>query len=290
MTQKITLNHKRIGSGKLRGVEHNIPVSVVLPCFRCAETVERAISSIIQQTQSPAEVIMVDDASGDETMPTIREIEAQYPELIKVLALNTNSGPANARNAGWAVATQPYIAFIDSDDSWHPDKLKIQYEFMLSHPDVALSGHQCVHIRNGDKTPSIPEDFQVTTINARSLLVKNAFSTPTAMLKSNIDFRFKDGKRCAEDLFLWQQISFGGLKVVRLECPLAYVHKAKYGDSGLSAQLWKMQRGELDNFSAIYRAGHIDIFLYIAATLFSVLKFFKRLFVSKLRFLKADSR
>ena len=99
---------------------------MVVPCYRCAATIERAIASVAAQTQRPQEVILVDDASGDETLQQLYSLQSQYGEWIKVVALTTNVGAASARNAGWNVATQPYIAFLDSDDAWHPQKVAIQ--------------------------------------------------------------------------------------------------------------------------------------------------------------------
>lgn len=260
-----------------------VPVSVVIPCFRCAKTIGRAVASVSRQTQKPSEVVLVDDASDDDTLTVLQEIENQYSGWIKVISLKVNTGAATARNAGWLATTQPYIAFLDADDSWHFDKLRIQYEYMQNNQDVALSGHQCVLFHDSQNLPTLPIRFYATKINAISLLFKNSFATPTVMLKCDIQFRFQNGKRCAEDLLLWQQIAFGGLKVMRIESPLAYVHKPYYGASGLSAQLWEMEFGELNNFVTIYRAGKINFLWYAAATLFSLIKFSKRLLGTNLR-------
>jgi len=267
-------------------MEHDqivVPVNVVIPCFRCAHTVKCAIDSIVKQTHKPAGVILVDDASRDDTLGVLWELEKRYAGWIKVIALDENVGAGSARNAGWAIATQPYIAFLDADDSWHPEKLRIQYEYMRNKPDITLCGHQCVCLHNSDDPPVALENFPVTKISANSLLFKNAFSTPTVMLKRDIPFRFQEGKHFAEDFLLWQQIAFAGLQVVRLESPLAYVHKSLYGAGGLSAQLWKMEGGELSNFAFLYRAASINFPLYAISVFFSVVKFMKRVLVTRLR-------
>jgi glycosyltransferase involved in cell wall biosynthesis len=260
-----------------------VPVTVVIPCFNCAKTIVRAVTSIVLQTQKPAEVILVDDASGDGTLELLREIEQQYSGWIKVTTLAENQGAASARNAGWSIATQPYIAFLDADDSWHPEKLRIQYEYMRNNPDVALCGHQCIWLSDGETLPVLPEDFHTTRISAGRLLFKNAFSTPTVMLRDNLQFRFQGGKRCAEDLLLWQQIAFAGLQVMRIESALAYVHKPLYGAGGLSSQLWEMEKGELANFGVLYRAKSVNLILCTVATFFSIAKFVKRLLITKLK-------
>jgi glycosyltransferase involved in cell wall biosynthesis len=61
---------------------------------------------------------------------------------VKVIPLTINDGPGTARNVDWEVAKESYIAFLDADDSWHPEKLRIQNELIWNNPDVALCGHQ----------------------------------------------------------------------------------------------------------------------------------------------------
>lgn len=260
-----------------------IPVSVVIPCFNCAMTIGRAVQSILQQTGMPMEIILVDDASKDESFSILEELVRKNFGLVQALHLDENAGAGSARNAGWALATQPYIAFLDADDSWHVDKLRIQYEYMRANPAVTLSGHQCAMLEDAHLAPKVDEDYLVSEISSHSLLLKNAFSTPTTMLKRSIPFRFEEGKRHAEDLLLWQQIAFAGLLVTRLESPLAYVHKPLYGVSGLSANLWEMEKGELSNFVILYRSGRIGELSYFGATLFSLAKFARRLIISSLR-------
>lgn len=254
-----------------------VPVSVIIPCFRCAHTIVRAIDSVVHQTNTPAEVILIDDCSGDETVNILLNLEKYHSGWLKVLILNENNGAANARNIGWESASQPYIAFLDADDSWHPKKIHIQYEYMRNHPEVALTGHQSIWLRES-KFPPITLGIQRSTpVSALSLVFKNCFSTPSVMVKKNIQFRFSANKLHAEDLYLWQQIAFSGLTITRLECPLAYVHKALYGASGLSAQLWKMEMGELDNLISLYQSRDINWLLFTLATGFSIVKFIKRL-------------
>ena len=79
-----------------------LPVSVVIPCYRCAATLDRALQSVLAQTQPPAEIIVVDDASDDATPRVI----AALPPSIKKIRLPENRGAGSARNAGWQAATQ----------------------------------------------------------------------------------------------------------------------------------------------------------------------------------------
>jgi len=76
-------------------------VSVIIPCYRCTDTIERAVNSIAEQTLLPAEVILVDDLSGDNTLAQLHRIQENYPQgWIHVIALPKNASPGTARNVG----------------------------------------------------------------------------------------------------------------------------------------------------------------------------------------------
>lgn len=256
----------------------SVPVSVVVPCFRCAHTIGRALTSVLKQTALPIEVILVDDASGDGTREALNTWQQRYPTLIRVTSLESNGGAGTARNVGWAMASQPYVAFLDADDTWHPEKLTRQYAYMALHPDISLSGHLCQSQLEDEpaQVTGLEKWASTRTIPTFQWLFKNAFSTPTVMVRREIPHRFTDGRRYAEDFLLWQQIAFSGQEVVRLEAPLAQVHKPFYGAAGLSSNLWKMEQGELANFAILHRGGSISFPMYLFACTFSLLKFVRR--------------
>lgn len=258
-------------------MQDTVPVSVVIPCFRCAATIGYAVASVAQQVRKPAEVILVDDASGDGTWAALQQLAHSHPGWVKLLHLEENRGAASARNAGWTVATQPYIAFLDADDSWHAGKLNIQYEYMKSHPNVWLCGHPCVEFGKDIAPSSWPAPpVSATRVTATGMLFKTAFSTPSVMLRRDLPYRFQEGKRYAEDALLWQQVAFSGLGIVCLRAPLAYLHKARYGAGGLSSEMWAMERGELANLVEHYKAGKIGIPLLLLAGMFSLIKYARR--------------
>ena len=262
----------------------SVPVSVVIPCFRCAKSIVGAVESIEQQSIKPAEVILVDDSSGDDTLVILQNIASKHAGWIKIVELKKNMGAGSARNAGWGAASQPYIAFLDADDSWHPEKLSIQYEYMRNNPEISLCGHSCIQLNYSDTLPVIQKRPFIKKLSAKNLLFKSPFSTTSSiMLKREIAFRFKEGKRYSEDLLLWQKIAFSGLQIARMESPLAYFHKPLYGAVGLSAQLWKMEKGELENLNALRKENNISYWLFSAAYAFSAIKFVKRLVVTMIK-------
>ena len=277
------------GSGvSMKGNAPHTPVSVVIPCYCCSETIERAVSSVVNQTQLPVEIWLVDDASPDDgrTLNKLYELKMRYTNMvqIEIIALPVNGGPSVARNAGWDAATQPYIAFLDADDSWHTQKLEIQYEWMKEHPEIALTGHKCLWLKKEDSFPQsgepLPkvEEFQVRRITKLSLLFSNRFSTLSVMLKSELPFRFEPKKRHSEDYLLWLQITLSGYQCAFLDLSLAYLYKAPYGEGGLSGDLWKMEKGELDTYCQVYKEGYINLFAWLFLVLFSFAKFCRRVF------------
>ena len=107
------------------------PISVIIPCFNCSNEVENAVQSIFNQTVRPTELILVDDCSNDGglTIKKLASIQSRFMDLLPTYVLQTpsNSGPGVARNLGLKTQSQPYIAFLDSDEVWHCAKLETQY-------------------------------------------------------------------------------------------------------------------------------------------------------------------
>jgi glycosyltransferase involved in cell wall biosynthesis len=253
------------------------PVSVVIPCYRCKETIDRAIASVAAQTLRPAEVILVDDGSGDGTREHLERLAAAHPAgWIRVVPLERNEGAASARNAGWVAARQPYLAFLDADDAWHPRKIELQYAYMAAHPDVALSGHGC-RLARGPVEHERIEAIEAEPMSRLALLASNSLATPSVMLRRGLPQRFRAGRRHVDDHLLWLQIQGSGGQVVWLAPPLAYVYKARYGEGGLSAQLWPMEKAELANYWILRSEGGIGWLGAAALSAWSLAKFLRRL-------------
>jgi len=254
------------------------PISVIIPCYRCAQKIERAVASVVAQTWQPREVILVDDASDDDTPKVLRALQGRYSDdWIKVILREQNSGPAVARNAGWEAATQPCLAFLDADDTWHPHKIEIQLQHMQAYPEIVITGHRWRWIRE-NKTPlAIPERFKIYPVTYRQLLVSNAFLTPTVMLRRSLAFRFDTNKRFSEDYLLWLIILARGYKGAFLDIELAYICKAPYGVGGLSGHLWAMEKGELDTYWKLHKAKLLPWSAFIGLSGLSLVKYLRRL-------------
>lgn len=111
-------------------------ISVVLPTYNRAADLKRAVDSVLNQTYPHFELIIVDDGSTDETIALINEIKDERVSFIKH---SVNKGAAASRNTGIKISNGKYIAFLDSDDTWHPEKLEKQYE-VFSKSDNSVGG------------------------------------------------------------------------------------------------------------------------------------------------------
>ncbi len=120
-------------------------VSVVIPTFNRAELIERALYSVLSQTYSNLEVIIVDDASSDNTQDQIQTSQ-QADHRIQYIRHESNRGAQAARNTGIRAAKGEYIAFLDSDNEWLPGKLQRQMA-LFSHRDNSPSVVYCGYIK-----------------------------------------------------------------------------------------------------------------------------------------------
>lgn len=104
-------------------------VSIIIPVFNSQNTIKEAIYSVLSQTYSNFEILIIDDNSSDNSLDIINEL-SEKDKRIKIISLSENKGVANARNLGLKNATGEFIAFLDSDDKWYPNKLEAQIHFM----------------------------------------------------------------------------------------------------------------------------------------------------------------
>ncbi len=255
----------------------SLPVTVVVPAYNASASLQRAISSVLAPSLQAAEIIIIDDASTDDTWNEIERLRTAIvgPKLLTI-RLAENVGAADARNAAWDVATQEYVAFLDADDFWHPRKLEVQYGWMSRHPNVALSGHRC-EVASGELREFAPiVETPVCYFGLNSFLVANRLSTPAVMLKRTLGFRFAKGKRYAEDYLLWMSIVSAYGPAAFIDLPLAFLFKAKYGASGLSSHVWPSHIGVLDTMSRLRKDHIISGPVWLLTMAWSWIKFAKR--------------
>lgn len=193
-----------------------IRISVVIPAFNNERWIGRALDSVRAQTCPPAEILVVDDGSTDQTAA----VAAGYGDAVRLIR-QANAGASAARNTGIAAASGNWIAFLDADDEWLKEKLERQVQILRRHPDLAwCTGNYFTCLTAaGQRAP------YVTSARARSLLggqetAPDYFRAYPAGLGGNTDMMlirksalfeaglFRIEQKRANDLDLWWRIAY----------------------------------------------------------------------------------
>jgi len=176
-------------------------VSVIIPTYNRADKITASIQSVLDQTYEDFELIVIDDASSDDTESVVNGIG---DDRIRYHRMSENGGAARARNAGAELSGCEYIAFHDSDDKWLPDKLKCQMEYMEHHPDAGLV-YGKIRFIAGEEVFVLPDEETKGDLEGYIypwLLARNTIGTPAMLMKKKCfeeAGRFDAGLRCLED-------------------------------------------------------------------------------------------
>ena len=225
-------------------------VSVIIPTHDRAAVLGRAIESVLAQTLSPREIIVVDDGSTDGTEALLR---SAFPQ-VRCLR-QENRGVSAARNAGIVAATGEWLAFLDSDDEWLPGKLAAQREALESDPDCRLCHAEEIWIRNGKRVNAMRK-HEKSGGNIYRRCLPLCVISPSAVVIHRDLFRdyggFDETLPACEDYDLW-------LRICARE-PVAFVEQpqiVKYGGHAdqLSRRYWGMDRFRVRALEKILAAG-----------------------------------
>ncbi len=257
-------------------------VTVVIPTFNSAATIKRALDSVLAQTVLPSHVVVVDNASTDSTMEIVENMSVNSPFKVELVRQPRNIGPGSARNAGWNLVQTQFVAFLDSDDSWHPKKLELQLDIARQHPDECFFGHTTTSSTTSDLTDTFGTtpligSGRINYYSLRHFLIRNRVSTPTVMLRNELPFRFPTEPWYAEDYSLWTAILAAGHRAVVHDFALTTLHKAAWGEAGLSAKLEDMHAGELLVLDGLRRSHAITTIEHMMFRKWMTLKFRRRL-------------
>jgi glycosyltransferase involved in cell wall biosynthesis len=218
LTNSRYLTGKKLIKGKKYGpsgeVELSLSVSVIIPAYNSLLTIERALNSVVGQVLQPAEIIVVDDGSQDGTADFVRN---NFPTV--VLIEQENAGAAAARNCGVAAAQGELIAFLDSDDLWHSQKLAIQVAAFDRFPELTMVSTRCKCLPQ-EQWREFSAHPETPVAHAETLKVKfnQVFSSPflatpsVVMRKSNFLALggFDTDLETAEDVDLWLRGAYFG--------------------------------------------------------------------------------
>lgn len=215
-------------------------VSVVLPTYNRADLVTRAVESVLSQTYHPIDLIIVVDGSMDDTM---RRLEP-YRGRARIVQ-QTNAGLGAARNAGIALARGRYIAFLDDDDFWHPDKIRLQVEFFQAHRTCSMVCAATAAISSPDQ----PMDAILALRNAdgiidRPLLKKvqgGLLIVPSSIMYDRVrvpDARFYAVRGCMEDVAFIVDVLAAGEFGVAGDRPLVFYSVGTARSLAADANFW----------------------------------------------------
>ena len=174
-------------------------ISVVIPTFNRERTILRSIASVLNQSYSNIELLIVDDCSTDNTQSIISTIS---DNRVRYLKSQTNIGAGAARNLGAKEARGVYIAFQDSDDQWRNDKLQLQYRAAQLHPESIIITRMRRHNYPKGQSPIIPlSSIAPGPISNSQVALGNIVGMPTVFLKREIflDNPFDENLRYCED-------------------------------------------------------------------------------------------
>lgn len=190
--------------------------SIVIPTYNSQNYIERALRSLINQTYKKFEIILIDNSSSDKTLNIVNK----YKNLLnlKILNINNNGIIAISRNKGISHSNGNIISFLDSDDYWHQDKLKIINE-LFKNNNIDFSCHNEVQINENKKIfKKMKFKIYLKNLYNNLLIHGNCISTSAVSIKTdyikkrNLYFSEKEVYKSAEDYEYWLSLALSGAK------------------------------------------------------------------------------
>lgn len=220
----------------------NQTVSVIMPTYRCRETVVQAVASVCAQTYADWELWVVDDACPEQSWQALHDLVKQDTR-IRIIHHEHNLGVAQARNSGIFAAQGRYIAFLDADDYWLPEKLSSQIELLQAGASVVCSDYwrEKNGVRHRVRTPS--------NITYPMLLCSNHIGNLTGIYDREQLGVVGQKEIGHEDYVMWLQLVRKAGRVKSIQIPLAVYRVQENSLSGSKGRAagwqWKIYREEL---------------------------------------------
>lgn len=257
-------------------------VSVIVPMYNGSATILKALESVRNQTfgADRFEIIVVDDGSQDDGSEKVKIFSNENPGLHIKLIHRKNGGVSAARNTALQAASGDYIALLDSDDEWLPNKVERQIHFLedkkmgIDFLAVKRTNHKILF-------PYKVKEHGLAEITFRKLMIRNEAQPSTVMFKRKVleNTGFFDGnQRYAEDINYWLKVSQRNkMFILDEELIVAGGGKRTFGVSGLSANLPEMEKGFIKNLKEMYSQQRIRYVEYLLYWLFYRSKYIGRL-------------
>lgn len=228
-------------------------VSVIMPAYNAEMTIAASIESVLSQTHTALELIIIDDGSKDKTADIARAYE-KADARVRFFINETNGGVSNARNRGVELCQHDWVAFLDSDDRWAEDKLEKQLAAAEAHPECALFfTSTCYVFEDGEMSHYVlhaPEK-----VYRSDVLRQNVISCSSSLVRREALLRhpMKNDRMIHEDMAAWVAILGETPYAVGIDEPLLIYRISKSGKSGNKLVAAKMQW-------RTYRAAGIPLF------------------------------
>ena len=253
--------------------------------YNSSETILRTLNSLKNQTCSPFEIIVVDDGSTDDSTIIVENFLVNNSILNVKLIKKLNGGVSSARNVGMKEAKGDWIALLDSDDEWLPNKLQRQIEVLNNNLEIDFLGTN----RNGEYFDKIlwKKLSVLTRISPKLLMVKFIFVVPTVIFRkkiiSDVGYFDETQKYAEEGNYFIRIAQKYNCYLLNESLVITGDGKAHFGHSGLSGNLKEMEKGELKNLKDALNLKIINHFEYSCLVAFSILKYFRRIVIVKIR-------
>ena len=251
-------------------------ISVIIPVYNAEKSIEKSLISIKNQTwEGVFEIILVNDGSSDRSKTIIENYQQNHQDQNIILINQENSGVSKARNAAMKIAQGDYIALLDSDDEWLPEKTEKQMKFLENQNiDFITSLWNNENITFPYK---LHPPNKLVKITLKKLLFKITGQTSTAIFKrkifENTGF-FDENQNYSEDANYWMRISDKNqMYLLPEKLVIAGNGKKSFGFSGLSANLKEMEKGIQKNIWEMYQTKRINFPEYLFYFVISKLKF-----------------
>jgi len=228
-------------------------VTVITPNYNASGVIAQTLDSLLSQTYTNWEALIVDDCSTDNSVEIIKSY-AQKDKRIKLIQCAANNGgPAIPRNMGIAAAQGDYIAFLDSDDLWLPEKLEIQMDFMLSKKALLSSTSYALVDEQGIDLKKVVR--AVPVMNFNTYLRNTSIGFSSAVIRRDIleGISFKK-LPVAEDFAFWLDVFRKGDTMIGIDKVLMKYRVQKKSLSSnkfkSAGQIWRIYR-DIEGFSTI---------------------------------------
>lgn len=237
-----------------------IKFSIVIPVFNSSNTIITVLESVKEQVYQPNEVIIIDDKSTDNSLELINCFINQNLHINWVIIpLKKNKGVSYCRNLGLNKSTGDYIAFLDSDDVWHKNKLKM-FSCIIQEYNPFLLGH-----RYSDKNIKISDPFykasKLYKISIFKLLIRNVFQTSCVVIKNNNRYFFDEAMSFCEDYDLFLNITHFENSSFFYDEVLTKLGRPQLTKGGLSEKKVKMRFGEISAITKILKLKKLTLLI-----------------------------